>query len=117
MDNTDTNDAVIASVVCVVSSLFLAGAAIWYLNKKRTGASRRLLNGKYGVGSAANQDDLPWELRQKYEAVKCIGLGRSGVVLEAIDKLQSSCALAIKLVFPKEEFFSAENLAKLDREV
>ncbi len=115
IDKTN-NDAIIASVVCL-GCLFAAGTALWYLNKKKTGASRRLLKGERDIGITANQEDLPWELRHKYEAVKCIGFGRSGVILEATDKLKGCGAFAIKLVFPKEEFFSAEDLTNLEREV
>ena len=108
-------DIIIASVVSVIGCLLLAGFAVWYWNRQRTGASRRLLAGN--CEAPVNQGDLPWELRGKYKAVKCIGFGSFGVVLEATSNLQNNCIVAIKLNFPKEKFFTAENLVKLDREV
>ncbi len=102
----------------------MAIAAIWHLcwRKQKKGIHRRLLNGKYDVGASANQHDLPRELRHKYEALKCIGFGRTGVVLEATSKdskLQNHgiVKFAIKLNFPKKNKLSAANLIKLDREV
>lgn len=63
--------------------------------------SRALVGGK--PGAAAQQVDLPYELRSKYEAFRLIGGGGSGTVLEAVFKLrgnvkQAGISRAVKLV-------------------
>ena len=92
--------------------------ARWYwLRKYRTCASRRLFEGKYVTEVPADQGDLPWELRGQYQAVKFIGCGECGVVLEARSKQEANQEYAIKLMFPSAGCFTEDDLVKLDREV
>ncbi len=92
-------------------------ATRWYWLKSRTSASRRLFDGKYVTEVQADQGDLPWELREKYQAVKFIDSGAFSVVLEARSKQETTQEYAIKLMFPSAGCFTEEDLMKLDREV
>ena len=116
---TTTNQvALIASVVCVaVFLLFLCAAFRWFWLQKQTGASRRLIEGNCCIDTPADQGDLPWELRGKYQAVKYIGRGAFGMVIEAKSKQEPRQEYAIKLIFPSDACFSKQDLKRLDREV
>jgi hypothetical protein len=80
-------------------------------------ASKRLLSAKYG--QPADQRDLPGELRKKYEAVKVVGSGAYGVVIEAwqVSSGKRTVRRAIKLVHARTKKFTAQELRRLDREV
>ncbi len=95
-------------IMAAISVLLMRGA-------KR--ASHKLVGA--GIGSPANQDDLPSELRQKYEVIQVIGRGTFGVVLEAWQLTNNRRRLkrAIKLVFSPGRNLSETEIRRLDREV
>ena len=115
---SDSRTTVIAAVVpsASVTIIFLVLLLI-YRNRKAP-ASRRLMGAK--PGDKAEQKDLPYELRRKYEAVKVLGSGGFGVVLE-VWHLNSggrrSVRRAIKLVHSTHKRFTAQEIRRLDREV
>jgi hypothetical protein len=116
--STTNQIALIASVVCVLGLSLVAIAGVrWYWLKTRTGASRRLLEYDCATDVPADQQDLPWELRDEYQAVKCIGSGAFSIVLDAKSKKKQNAECAIKLIFASDGCFSKDELMKLDREV
>ena len=70
-------------------------------------------------GEAAAQKDLPYELRKKYEAVRVLGSGAYGVVLEVwqLSNGKRTVRRAVKLVHARNRQFSDQDLRRLDREV
>jgi hypothetical protein len=79
--------------------------------------SRRLIGA--GKGTPANQKDLPYELRRRFEAVKVLGSGSFGVVIEAwnICNGKPTIRRAIKLVHARHSVFEEKDLRRLNREV
>ncbi len=106
--------AVACSIAAAAVVLIVVGL-IW--KAKTAPASRRLLNGKYG--QEANQMDLPYELRSKYEAIQVVGCGAYGVVLDAwqLSSGKRTVRRAVKLVHARNRKFSEQELRRLDREV
>jgi len=96
-------------------SLFM-GAAIYVGVRKTRRASRRLIGAK--KGTPANQRDLPRKLRKKYEAVKVLGSGSFGVVIEAwqLNNGKRSVRRAIKVIHSVGRKFSDKELRRLARE-
>ena len=67
------------AIVLPAAALLALAAVCW--RRLRVVTSRRLLGA--AVGALAEQGDLPYELRRKYEAVRVVGRGAFGVVIEA----------------------------------
>jgi hypothetical protein len=109
--------AIAASVSTVVFvGLLVAGLAV-YGQRLRAGASRRLIGAE--KGAPANQRDLPMKLRHKYEAVRVVGSGSFGVVLEAwqLNNGKRVIQRAVKLVHATRRVFTDKEIRRLDREV
>jgi hypothetical protein len=89
----------------------------WFLKWRKSGASRRLIGAKRST--SANQWDLPYELRAKYEAVQVLGSGTFGVVIEAyqVSNKKKNISRAIKIVHSQARNFTVTELRRLDREV
>lgn len=68
-------------------------------------------------GLEANQQDLPWQLRNQYQALKVLGRGAFAVVIRSRQKGQHNDTHAIKLMFPVGRYFDAETKKQLEREV
>ena len=104
-----------ASLVVVVVAVYR-----WNMLRKRAVVSRRLMDIEseaFIPGEiAVMEHDLPWALRQNYEAKGVLGRGAFGVVLEALD-IHAKSLVAIKLVFPVGRQFTNEELNGLLREV
>jgi hypothetical protein len=79
--------------------------------------SRRLMGSS--KGARANQKDLPYELRRRFEAVRVLGSGSFGVVIEAwhISNGKRTILRAIKLVHARHSIFEERDLRRLNREV
>jgi hypothetical protein len=79
--------------------------------------SRRLIGAR--KGEEANQKDLPYELRKKYEAVTVLGSGSFGVVIAAwqLSDGKRTIRRAIKLVHARHRKFEEKDLRRLNREV
>ncbi len=109
----------IGAIVGSLGAVFLMAAAVGAGYRIHTRpASRRLMGAEAGV--AAGQHDLPFELRGKYEAVKVLGSGGFGVVLEAWQMStigRRTVRRAVKLVHCTGRKFSSHELRRLDREV
>ncbi len=112
----DKNLAIaVACSVAAAALVLTAAGLIW--KAKTAPASRRLLNGKYG--QEATQMDLPYELRNKYEAIQVVGSGSYGVVLDAwqLSSGKRTVRRAVKLVHARARKFTDQELRRLDREV
>ena len=79
--------------------------------------SRRLIGASRGA--IANQKDLAYELRTKYEAIMVLGSGSYGVVIEAylLSNNKRTIRRAIKLVHARNGKFGQKELRRLNREV
>jgi hypothetical protein len=79
--------------------------------------SRRLIGAS--KGTPANQKDLPYELRRRFEAVMVLGSGSFGVVIEAwhISNGKRAIRRAIKVVHARHSVFEEKDLRRLNREV
>ena len=108
------------------AAVFLVSIVAFVRYHRKTPASRRLIGAS--PGTKANQEDLPHELRGKYEAVKVLGCGSYGVVIEAHETsvLQhnffshskiKTVRRAIKLVHSTLDRFTTAEVRRLDREV
>ncbi len=109
---------IIGASVGGVTIMFLSAlASFWILKWRKRGASRRLIGAKRNT--PANQWDLPYELRGKYEAVQVVGSGAFGIVLEAyqISNKKRNVSRAIKIVHSAARQFTGTELRRLDREV
>ena len=117
---------VAVAVGTAAAAVSLAATIILFFKYRITPASRRLIGA--ATGTKANQGDLPYELRGRYEAVQVLGCGSYGVVLEAYQlsvvnhSVFSSSTIqtvsrAIKLVHSSLDKFSQAELRRLDREV
>jgi hypothetical protein len=98
------------------ATLAICSVYVWRIT--RPGASRRLLGAK--LGEEANQGDLPLELRDKYEAVKVLGGGSRGVVIEAwqLSGGQRTTLRAIRVMYARGKGrFTTDELKWLDYEV
>jgi hypothetical protein len=86
-------------------------------NRLRQLVSRRLIGAKSGM--LAEQSDLPFELRAKYAAVKVLGCGAFGVVLEAwqLNNGRRVVQRAVKLVHARGRIFTQTETRRLEREV
>ncbi len=101
----------VGSVVAVAILVFM------YWRWKMAPVSRRLIGSNRG--QEANQKDLPYELRKKYEAVKVLGSGSYGVVIAAwqLSDRKRTIRRAIKLVHARHKKFEEKDLRRLNREV
>jgi hypothetical protein len=106
--------ASIGGFVFVFASVVIS---FWVLQKRKAGASRRLIGAKRNT--PANQWDLPYELRGKYEAVQVLGSGAFGIVLEAyqLSNKKRNITRAIKIIHSPARYFTDKELRRLDREV
>ena len=97
----------------VIASLSVFVYARW----KMAGASRRLMGAKFNT--PANQRDLPCELRSKHEAIRVLGSGAFGVVLEAYQSSNGKKTVqrAIKVIHAQGRRFTDKEVRRLDREV
>ena len=116
---TQGSTTVVAAVVGSLGGLLLLvlGGSIWYKLHTQP-ASRRLMCAEAGI--LAGQHDLPYELRGKYEAVRVLGSGAFGVVIEAWQMSTTgkrTVRRAIKLVHCTARRFSSQELRRLEREV
>ena len=68
-------------------------------------------------GLVANQQDLPWQLRNQYQALQVLGRGAFAVVIRSQLKSNHNNTHAIKLIFPVGRYFDADTKKQLDREV
>ena len=108
----------VIAVACSIAAAAVVITVMGLIWKAKTApASRRLLNSKYG--QEANQMDLPYELRNKYEAIQVVGCGAYGVVLDAwqLSSGKRTVRRAVKLVHARSRKFSDQELRRLDREV
>ena len=101
----------VGSVVAVVILVYM------YWRWEMAPVSRRLIGSSRG--QEANQKDLPYELRKKYEAVKVLGSGSYGVVIAAwqLSDKKRTIRRAIKLVHARHRKFEEKDLRRLNREV
>ena len=80
---------IVVAVACGVAAFLLClGMAVarWmYERKIRAKVSRRLID-PTTVGDDVVQEDMPWELRTKYTALKVLGRGAFGIVLQVQPK-------------------------------
>ena len=98
------------------ATLAICSFYVWRFT--RPGASRRLLGAE--LGEEANQGDLPLELRDKYEAVKVLGGGSRGVVIEAwqLSGGQRTTLRAIRIMYARGKGrFTSNEIKWLDYEV
>uniref|UniRef100_A0A7S0QIL7 non-specific serine/threonine protein kinase n=1 Tax=Cryptomonas curvata TaxID=233186 RepID=A0A7S0QIL7_9CRYP len=111
-----TVTAVVASVSVFFGLVIFITCLIYFRKRNLACASRRLVGAE--PGNEANQQDLPYELRKKYEAVCVLGSGSFGVVLDAwqINNGKRIIRRAIKLVHAKGRCFSDKELRRLNRE-
>ncbi|KAJ1488146.1 hypothetical protein T484DRAFT_1784367 [Baffinella frigidus] len=117
----------LAVVLLVCLTLLLAGGLVtlYLVSKWRNSTSRRLM-GRVEAGAAADQRDLPPELRRKYCALSVMGSGGTGVVLHASQitrrhglgaKHEAVTAWrALKIVHATGPVFSDSELRPLERE-
>ena len=79
--------------------------------------SRRLIGAS--KGQSANQKDLPYELRKRFEAVEVLGSGAFGVVIDAwqLSNGKKSIRRAVKVVHARDGRFTEKDLRRLNREV
>jgi len=103
--------AVVAAVI-----IGLMGYKAYRMMQHESGESRRLIG--MPSGTIANQKDLPYPLRRKYQAVQVLGSGAFGVVLEAwqMSNGTRTARRAIKLVHAQRSVLSPKELRRLDRE-
>ena len=108
---------IVAPVASIGAIIILAITLAYFWRATTAPASRRLIKSK--KGELADQKDLPYELRKKYEAVEVLGSGSYGVVLEAwqLSTGKRTVRRAVKLVHAKSRQFSEQDLRRLDREV
>jgi hypothetical protein len=101
----------VGGVVAVAILLYM------YWRLEMAPVSRRLIGSSRG--EAANQKDLPYELRKKYEAVTVLGSGSYGVVIAAwqLSDRNRTIRRAIKLVHARHRKFEEKDLRRLNREV
>ena len=118
----DPTKPVLIKSVIGVSVGIIAGAVIlfiWqrHLHRLRRLVSRRLIGSK--SGALAEQSDLPVELRSKYAAVKVLGCGAFGVVIEAwqLNNGRRVVQRAVKLVHARGRVFTQAEARRLEREV
>ena len=106
-----------ALIPAFMGALILPLALLMYFRWFMSGASRRLIGAK--KGTQADQRDLPYELRSKYEALRVIGCGSYGFVLEAwqLNTGKRNIMRAVKIVHSHQKRFSEKELRRLDREV
>jgi hypothetical protein len=115
------NAAMVRIGVGVGVALFVCAAlsvALLYRHLRlRQMVSRRLIGAK--SGAPAQQADLPWELRSKYAAVKVLGCGAFGVVIEAwqLNNGRRAIRRAVKLVHARGRVFTQTESRRLEREV
>jgi hypothetical protein len=100
----------------------LAGAVIVLIWRRRQIRLRQLVNRRLiGAknGTLAEQSDLPFELRSKYAAVKVLGCGAFGVVIEAwqLNNGRRVVQRAVKLVHARGRSFTQTEARRLEREV
>ncbi len=100
----------------------IAGAVIVLIWRRRQYhllhlVNRRLIGAK--SGTLAEQSDLPLELRAKYAAVKVLGCGAFGVVIEAwqLNNGRRVVQRAVKLVHARGRVFTQTEARRLEREV
>ena len=108
--------AVALGSVAAVAAFIIANVYICIFRHRS--ASRRLIGS--APGTKANQDDLPYELRDKYEALHVLGCGAFGVILEVVfihSGIRTRIRRAIKLVHSTHKQFTNQELRRLDREV
>ena len=88
-----------------------------YWRLQMSPVSRRLIGASRGA--VANQKDLAYELRTKYEAVMVLGSGSYGVVIDAylLSNKKRTIRRAIKLVHARNGRFGQKELRRLNREV
>ena len=101
----------------VLPALALLCLTAWCCWRARIVTSRRLLDAE--SGSAAGQADLPYELRRKYEAVRVIGRGAFGVVVEAwqLNNGRRNVRRAVKLMYSGRATLTPKEIRRMDREV
>ncbi len=101
----------------VGAALLLGGLAATAWQRRRGTVSRRLIGAK--AGDEAKQEDLPQELRGKYQAERVLGCGAFGVVVEAwqLNNGRRGVRRALKLVHSQGRCFTAAEARRLDREV
>jgi hypothetical protein len=99
----------------------IAGAAIVLFWRRRQHnlqlINRRLIGAE--SGTLAEQSDLPLELRTKYAALKVLGCGAFGVVIDAwqLNNGHRVVQRAIKLVHARGRVFTQTEARRLEREV
>ena len=110
----------VALVACL-TLLFVGGLITFYcVSNWRNSTSRRLVGAE--AGAAADQRDIPPELRRKYRALSVMGSGGGGVVLHAsqITRIQKHEGVtawrALKVVHARGPIFTDSELRPLERE-
>jgi hypothetical protein len=116
-DSSQNSFVIVGAVLGAIFGAGILAAISILLQRGSKRASHRLIGA--GIGSPANQDDLPSELRQKYEVIQVIGSGTFSVVLEAWQLTNNRRRLkrAIKLVISPSQSLSETEIRRLDREV
>jgi hypothetical protein len=108
----------LATVAGSVGSIVAVAILVYmYWRWEMAPVSRRLIGSSRG--QEANQKDLPYELRKKYEAVTVLGSGSYGVVIAAwqLSDRKRTTRRAIKLVHARHRKFEEKDLRRLNREV
>ena len=109
-------DRVLLPAILLPGALALALAVVCW-RRLRVVTSRRLLEA--AVGTEARQGDLPYELRRKYEAVRVVGRGAFGVVIEAwqLTNGRRNVPRAVKLMYSERAALTDKEVRRMDREV
>ena len=107
----------ISAIVPIGCVVFVGLFVFLYWRYQMAPISRRLIGAC--KGTAANQKDLPYQLRRRFEAVRVLGSGSFGVVIAAwhISNGKRTILRAIKLVHARHGVFEEKDLRRLNREV
>ena len=117
----DTEKSVLIKSVIGIGVALIAGAVLVLIWRRRQNqlrmVNRRLIGAE--SGTPAEQSDLPLELRAKYAAVKVLGCGAFGVVIEAwqLNNGRRVVQRAVKLVHARGRVFTQAEARRLEREV
>jgi hypothetical protein len=104
-------------IVPVGGFALLVLLALAYWRFQMAPVSRRLIGA--AKGTPANQKDLPYELRGRFEAVSVLGSGAFGVVIEAwqLSAGHRTTRRAVKVVHAEHRRFRDKDIRRLNREV
>ena len=118
----DSEKSVLVETGIGVGVALIAGTVILLFWRRRQYYLRQLVNRRLigaKSGTLAEQADLPLELRAKSAAVKVLGCGAFGVVIEAwqLNNGRRAVRRAVKLVHARGRVFTQTEARRLEREV